>query len=59
MRGRMSDAPSYAEPVALGAVMVGATVSRVVASNMKNLPKVIGCWPIVAGKITPSVMALI
>jgi NADPH-dependent curcumin reductase CurA len=33
MRGRMSDAPSYAEPVALGAVMCGQTVSRVVQSN--------------------------
>ncbi|MBN3819140.1 NADP-dependent oxidoreductase [Paraburkholderia sp. Se-20369] len=34
MRGRMSDAPSYAPPVALGDVMVGGTVSRVVASNL-------------------------
>lgn len=33
MRGRMSDAPSYAAPVALGEVMVGGTVSRVVASE--------------------------
>jgi len=33
MRGRMSDAPSYAAPVALGAVMVGSTVSRVTASQ--------------------------
>ncbi|MEO8161156.1 MAG: zinc-binding dehydrogenase, partial [Arenimonas sp.] len=33
MRGRMSDAPSYAAPVALGEVMVGATVSRVEASQ--------------------------
>ena len=32
MRGRMSDGPSYAAPVALGDVMVGGTVSRVVAS---------------------------
>ncbi len=29
MRGRMSDAPSYAPPVAIGAVMVGGTVARV------------------------------
>ncbi len=29
MRGRMSDAPSYAAPVAIGEVMVGGTVSRV------------------------------
>ncbi|MDC8756545.1 NADP-dependent oxidoreductase [Janthinobacterium fluminis] len=33
MRGRISDAPSYAAPVELGAVMVGATVSRVEASR--------------------------
>ena len=33
MRGRMSDAPSYAQPVAVGAVMVGATVSQVEISE--------------------------
>lgn len=33
MRGRMSDAKSYAAPVAVGDVMVGATVSRVELSN--------------------------
>jgi NADPH-dependent curcumin reductase CurA len=33
MRGRMSDAPSYADPVAIGAVMVGGTVSCVEASR--------------------------
>lgn len=33
MRGRMSDAPSYAPPVAVGDVMVGATVARVEASR--------------------------
>jgi len=33
MRGRMSDAESYAPPLALGDVMVGGTVSRVVASR--------------------------
>ena len=33
MRGRMSDAESYAAPVELGAVMVGATVSEVVESR--------------------------
>ena len=32
MRGRMSDAPSYAPPVAIGEVMLGGTVSRVEAS---------------------------
>ncbi len=33
MRGRMSDAPSYAAPVEVGGVMVGGTVSRVVDSK--------------------------
>lgn len=34
MRGRMSDAASYATPVEIGAVMVGGTVARVVESNL-------------------------
>ncbi len=33
MRGRMSDAPSYAKPVGIGEVMEGGTVCRVVASQ--------------------------
>lgn len=33
MRGRMSDTPSYAPAVRIGDVMVGGTVSRVVASR--------------------------
>src|SRR5437660_12596643 len=33
MRGRMSEARSYAEPVAIGQVMAGATVGRVVRSE--------------------------
>jgi NADPH-dependent curcumin reductase CurA len=33
MRGRMSDAPSYAQPVPIGGVMEGGTVSEVIASN--------------------------
>jgi len=33
MRGRMSDAKSYAKPVELGSVMEGATVGEVVASD--------------------------
>ena len=33
MRGRMSDAPSYAPPVAVGDVMVGGTICRVEASR--------------------------
>ncbi len=33
MRGRMSDGPSYAPPVAVGAEMIGGTVSRVESSH--------------------------
>ena len=33
MRGRMSDAPSYAEPVKIGEVMVGGTVCRIELSR--------------------------
>ena len=33
MRGRMSEGPSYAPPMAVGDVMVGGTVSRVVQSR--------------------------
>src|SRR5471030_1327717 len=33
MRGRMSDAPSYAAPVQIGEVMTGGAVSQVVSSN--------------------------
>ena len=33
MRGRMSDGPSYAQPVPVGGVMEGGTVSEVAASN--------------------------
>jgi NADPH-dependent curcumin reductase len=33
MRGRMSDGPSYAQPVAVGATMCGHTVSEVVESH--------------------------
>ena len=36
MRGRMSDAPSYAKPVGVGEVMEGGTVGEVVASNNKD-----------------------
>ncbi|SDG80673.1 hypothetical protein SAMN04488136_10323 [Vibrio xiamenensis] len=42
MRGRMSDAKSYAEPVAIDAVMVGGTVSRVVES--KHADFAVGEW---------------
>jgi NADPH-dependent curcumin reductase len=39
MRGRMSDAPSYAKPVGIGDVMEGGTVSEVVASNIPRFAK--------------------
>lgn len=42
MRGRMSTAASYAEPVALDDVMVGAVVSRVVKSNNQRFAE--GDW---------------
>ena len=34
MRGRMSDAKSYADPLAIGDVMLGGTVAQVVESNL-------------------------
>ncbi|WP_417255435.1 NADP-dependent oxidoreductase [Celeribacter halophilus] len=36
MRGRMSDAPSYAAPVEIGGVMQGGTVAQVVVSNLEG-----------------------
>jgi len=39
MRGRMSDAPSYATPVKVGEVMVGHTVSEVVESRNPQFKK--------------------
>ncbi len=38
MRGRMSEAKSYAKPTELGAVMIGGTVGEVVVSNHPKLP---------------------
>ena len=42
MRGRMSDAESYADPVKIGDVMVGATVCQVEQSNHPDYQK--GEW---------------
>ena len=42
MRGRMNDAASYAEPVEIGAVMVGGTVARVVESHLDGFA--VGDW---------------
>ena len=39
MRGRMSDAKSYAEPVKIGGVMVGGTVCEVIESEDNALKK--------------------
>src|ERR1700746_2214788 len=39
MRGRMSEAASYAAPVPVGGVMEGGTVSEVIASNNAALKK--------------------
>ena len=39
MRGRMSEGPSYAPPVAVGGVMEGETVSEVIASNNPGFAK--------------------
>ncbi|MCC7347370.1 MAG: NADP-dependent oxidoreductase [Variibacter sp.] len=36
MRGRMSDAPSYAAPVQIGQVMEGRAISEVLASNVEG-----------------------
>lgn len=47
MRGRMSDAPSYAAPVEIGAIMVGGTVARVVRSNLDGFAE--GDWVVAFG----------
>ena len=47
MRGRMSDAKSYAEPVAINDVMVGGSVCRVEQSN--NPDYKIGDWVVAFG----------
>src|SRR5947209_19193212 len=39
MRGRMSDGPSYAQPVTIGGVMEGGTVSEVIAANHTGFAK--------------------
>jgi hypothetical protein len=39
MRGRMSDGPSYAQPVPVGGVMEAGTVAEVVASHHPNFAK--------------------
>ena len=46
MRGRMSDAPSYAPPVEIGEVMVGGTVARVEISKLDGFKE--GEWVVSA-----------
>ena len=46
MRGRMSDAPSYAKPVGIGDVMEGGTVSDVVTSMFPALQRATS-WSVV------------
>lgn len=46
MRGRMSDAPSYAPPVEIGEVMVGGTVAQVEISKLDGFKK--GEWALSA-----------
>lgn len=50
MRGRMSDEPSYAPPVKLGAVMIGATVGRVEVSHHPDFA--VGDWVLCQSAIT-------
>jgi len=47
MRGRMSAAKSYAEPVKVGEVMIGGTVSQVVESNVEGFAP--GDWVVGMG----------
>jgi NADPH-dependent curcumin reductase CurA len=47
MRGRMSDAPSYAAPVEIGGVMVGGTVAQVVSSDADGFAA--GDWVVAFG----------
>ena len=47
MRGRMSDAPSYAAPVEIGDVMVGGTVAQVVSSDVDGFAD--GDWVVAFG----------
>lgn len=56
MRGRMSDAKSYADPVAIDEVMVGATVCQVEESNNSDFE--VGEWVLAytVGKILVCLM---
>ncbi len=47
MRGRMSDAPSYAAPVKIGDVMVGGTVAQIITSDIDGFAE--GDWVVAFG----------
>lgn len=47
MRGRMSDAPSYAAPVDIGGVMVGGTVAQVASDGVEGFA--VGDWVVAFG----------
>ena len=47
VRGRMSDAPSYAAPVEIGDVMVGGTVAQVASSDVDGFAA--GDWVVSFG----------
>jgi hypothetical protein len=47
MRGRMSDAPSYAAPVDIGAVMIGGTISEVIGTDVTGFA--VGDWVVAFG----------
>jgi len=47
MRGRMSNAPSYAAPVQIGAVMIGGTVAQVMTSDVNGFSE--GDWVVASG----------
>ena len=52
MRGRLSDAPSYADPVAVGDVIVGGTVARCSSRGTTGWPWVTRCSRTPAGRPT-------
>jgi NADPH-dependent curcumin reductase CurA len=54
MRGRMSDAPSYAKPVGIDEVMEGGTVGEVAASNNDRYSRATSCSAAPAGRRTRS-----
>ena len=50
MRGRMSDAPSYAKPVGIGDVMEGGTVSEGVPRMCPGSARAISLWVVSVGR---------